>query len=235
MKNIIIKIITVMIPIISVVIPIFWDLLKEENKELTIREERKINILNTFGRDFNIYTKDSIKLNNYIFLEYSIVNTGNKTIIGYGDNSDILTSDNSLCIAPDSIIVNLYDDNNIVHLEDNSIKFKQIRPGEKISLICATNRKTEDCVLSINDRDIKETNLKYISFNDKLTTFERTSTKDKWNQVVIFSVNLIFLIIIIVISIVDYFNKEEILSTIWIILWLLYVVYTLTLPIRWLL
>ena len=224
-----------LIPVLTIMIPICWDLLKEEKKELTIVQERKINILETLGEGFDIYTRDSLKLNNYILCEYSIKNTGNKTIIGFGTNSDILTNDNSLCIAPDSIIVNLYLDDKIAHLDDNCISFKQIRPGEKISLICATNINADGYALSINDRDVKDTNIRYVTYDDKLTNFEKISMEDKWGQVVGFSINLVLIIVYVVISLLDIFEKRKPLRILLIIIWIICFAYTLSLPIRWLL
>lgn len=229
----------IIIPIASIITPICWDLLKEDNKELTIQQERKIEFLNILGDRFNIYTNDSIILRDYCFYEYSIINTGNTTIVGYGANSDILTSDNSLQIAPDTAIVNLYSSSSIATLEHNHIYFKQIRPGEKITLICATNEKTGAHVLSINDRDLKDTNIKYTTFEDKLTTFEKTSTEDRWGQTIGFIVNLIFIIAIVIFNILDYINnykgKRKQIVILWIAIWLICLIYTLSLPIRWLL
>ena len=224
-----------LIPFLTFIIPICWDLLKEEKKELTIAQERKINILETFGEGFDIYTNDSLKLNNYILCEYSITNTGNKTIIGFGTNSDILTNDNSLCIAPDSIIVNSYLGEKIANLEDNCISFKQIRPGEKITLICATNKDVDGYALTINDRDVKDTNIRYVTYDDKLTNFEKISMEDKWGQVVGFSINLVLIIVYVAISLLDVFEKRKPLPILLIIIWLICFAYTLSLPIRWLL
>ena len=231
-------IIPIIISIISIITPLCWDLFKEDKKELTILQERKIDFPNAFGDSFDIYTKDSLKLNDYNFSEYSIINTGNKTIIGFGTNSDILTDDNSLCIAPDSIIINL-SNNNIAILDHNHIRFQQIRPGEKISLLCTTSNKTDCHVLSINDRDIKDTNIKYVTYADKITTFEKTSIENKWWQAIAYSANLLGVIVFIIISLLWYIDsckgKRKLFVILWITLWLICLTYTLSLPIRWLL
>lgn len=235
MKNLWRWIIPIIISIIGIIIPICWDLIKEDHKELTIQQERKIDFFNTLGNSFDINTKDSLNLKNYCFCEYSIINTGNKTIVGYGANSDILTEDNGLCIAPDSVIINLCFDNNIAKLNHNHIYFKQLRPGEKISLVCVANNKTNNSFLSINDRDIKDTNIKYATYNDKLTTFEKTSIGYKWGQAIIYLVNLVFVIVFMIICITDYIDKRKTMIVLWIIIWLGCLIYTFLLPIRWLL
>lgn len=239
MKSVWKLVIYIIIPIVSIITPICWELLKEDYKELTIQQERKMEILSTLGDKFDIYTNDSLKLGDYCFYEYSIINTGNTTIVGYGTNSDILTSDNSLQIAPDTVIVNLYSSSSIATLQRNHIYFKQIRPSEKITFICATNDKTGNHVLSINDRDLKDTNIKYAAYEDKLTTFEKTSIDDRWGQTIGFIVNLIFIIAIVIFNIIDYIGnykgKRKQIVILWIVIWLICLIYTLSLPIRWLL
>ena len=153
---------TLIITLIGAALPICYDLFKSEHKELTIQEERKIDFLNKSDGTLSLIYNDSVKLDssNYI-LEYSITNTGNATIVGAGPNSDLLTADNGLRIASDSTIVKLYDNDYSVTINNNHVYFKQIRPGEKFSLICITNKVSDKGLIQIRDRDIKDTDVIY--------------------------------------------------------------------------
>ena len=124
--------------VIGAVVTTCWNAFNADCKELTICEERSVNIFDTFDDEFIIYTKDSLNLEGYRIIEYSITNTGNTTIVGTGVQSDLLVDGNTLRIAHDSVIVKISGKDESVKLFDNHIRFKQIRPNEKITLICAT-------------------------------------------------------------------------------------------------
>ena len=226
---------TLIITLIGAALPICYDLFKSEHKELTIQEERKIDFLNKSDGTLSLIYNDSVKLDssNYI-LEYSITNTGNATIVGTGPNSDLLTADNGLRIASDSTIVKLYDNDYSVTINNNHVYFKQIRPGEKFSLICITNKVSDKGLIQIRDRDIKDTDVIYTKYSDQLTTFEKTTPLNRWIAVTSFLLNLLMIMAIIIMESLD-LVKGKPLRFVGMIIWIICLLYTLPLPLRWLL
>ena len=226
---------TLIITLIGAALPICYDLFKSEHKELTIQEERKIDFLNKSDGTLSLIYNDSVKLDssNYI-LEYSITNTGNATIVGAGPNSDLLTADNGLRIASDSTIVKLYDNDYYVTINNNHVYFKQIRPGEKFSLICITNKVSDKGLKQIRDRDIKDTDVIYTKYSDQLTTFEKTTPLNRWIAVISFLLNLLMIMAIIIMESLD-LVKGKPLRFVGMIIWIICLLYTMTLPLRWLL
>ena len=226
---------TLIITLIGAALPICYDLFKSEHKELTIQEEQKIDFLNKSDGTLSLIYNDSVKLDssNYI-LEYSITNTGNATIVGTGPNSDLLTADNGLRIASDSTIVKLYDNDYSVTINNNHVYFKQIRPGEKFSLICITNKVSDKGLIQIRDRDIKDTDVIYTKYSDQLTTFEKTTPLNRWIAVISFLLNLLMIMAIIIMESLD-LVKGKPLRFVGMIIWIICLLYTMTLPLRWLL
>ncbi len=226
---------TLIITLIGAALPICYDLFKSEHKELTIQEERKIDFLNKSDGTLSLIFNDSVKLDssNYI-LEYSITNTGNATIVGTGPNSDLLTADNRLRIASDSTIVKLYDNDYSITINNNHVYFKQIRPGEKFSLICITNKVSDKGLIQISDRDIKDTDVIYTKYSDQLTTFEKTTPLNRWIAVIGFLFNLLMIMAIIIMESLD-LVKGKPLRFVGMIIWIICLLYTMTLPLRWLL
>ena len=226
---------TLIITLIGAALPICYDLFKSEHKELTIQEERKIDFLNKSDGTLSLIYNDSVKLDssNYI-LEYSITNTGNATIVGTGPNSDLLTADNGLRIASDSTIIKLYDNDYSVTINNNHVYFKQIRPGEKFSLICITNKVSDKGLIQIRDRDIKDTDVIYTKYSDQLTTFEKTTPLNRWIAVISFLFNLLMIMAIIIMESLD-LVKGKPLRFVGMIIWIICLLYTMTLPLRWLL
>ena len=223
---------TLIFTIIGAAIPICWNLCTAEHKEITIQEERKIDFPN---EGLAIVHNDSVRLDHYSHIvEYSISNTGNKTIVGFGPNSDLLTTDNALQIAADSVIVKLCDNDYAITLDNNHISFKQMRTNEKISLICITNEVSDSSLIQISDRDIKDTDIIYSKSSDKLTTFEKTAPINRWIAVIGFLVNVL-IILYMVISDFWKYAKGNIRMIVLTIIWAIGILYTLSLPLRWLL
>lgn len=223
---------TLIFTLIGAAIPICWNLCTAEHKEITIQEERKIDFPN---EGLAIVHNDSVRLDHYSHIvEYSISNTGNTTIVGFGPNSDLLTTDNALQIAADSVIVKLCDNDYAITLDNNHICFKQMRTNEKISLICITNEVSDSSLIQISDRDIKDTDIIYSKSSDKLTTFEKTTPTNRWIAVIGFLVNVL-IILYMVISDFWKYAKGNIRMIVITIIWAIGLLYTLSLPLRWLL
>lgn len=223
---------TLIFTLIGAAIPICWNLCTAKHKEITIQEERKIDFPN---EGLAIVHNDSVRLDHYSHIvEYSISNTGNTTIVGFGPNSDLLTTDNALRIAADSVIVKLYDNDYHITLDNNHIRFKQLRPNEKISLICITNKVLDTSLIQICDRDIKDADIVYSKYIDKLTTFDKTTPLNRWVAVIGFLTNLLMITTLIVIECWD-FAKRKPLRIVGMIIWVIGLLYTMSLPLRWLL
>lgn len=232
---------TILLPIASIIIPIIWEQFQKEKKELTIEEMRRVNVGESFGKEFTIYINDSIKMNNSTIVEYTITNTGNTTLIGVGIQSDILHPSNKIPIAGDSVYIKL-EDTKIAQLDSfNYLTFTQIRPKETFTILCATANDTKEQLLVINDRDLKNTNIVYKTSDERLTTFEKTSMKTKWSQVTGYIVNvailLIFIVLVLVLEVYPDIKtkKRKVFWVIWYTIWFLSLLYILSLPIRWLL
>ena len=239
MKKIISFWATLLIPSI---IAILWNILSSDHKELTIEERKNTPIDSLYGNCFSIYYLDSIKVNNkYSVIEYRIINTGNTTIVGYGDWSDILTESNRLPITngetSDLRFIQLTN-NDIVELDkQNRLSFKQWRPKEYIDLICLSS---SDSIININDRDIKNVQIIHKKLNDKITKFEELSLATKWVQVVGFLFNVIIIIIYLIFDFKHMVKdvsetSHKIYMIIGMVVWLICMLYTLSLPLRWLL
>lgn len=239
MKKIISFWATLLIPSI---IAILWNILNSDHKELTIEELKNMPIDSLYGNCFSIYYLDSIKVNNkYSITEYRIINTGNTTIVGYGDWSDILTESSRLPITngetSDLRFIHLTN-NDIAELDNqNRLAFKQWRPKEYIDLICLSNNGR---IININDRDIKDVQIIYKKLNDKITKFEGLSLSTKWVQVVSFLLNVIIIIIYLIFDFKHMVKdvaetSHKIYLIIGLVLWLICMLYTLSLPLRWLL
>ncbi len=223
---------TLIFTIIGAAIPICWNLCTAEHKEITIQEERKIDFPN---EGLAIVHNDSVMLDHYSHIvEYSISNTGNTTIIGFGPNSDILTTDNTLRIAADSVIVKLYDNDYSITLDNNHIRFKQMRPNEMISLVCITNEVSDSSLIQISDRDLKDTDIVYSKLSDELTTFEKTTPTTRWIAVAGFLFNLLMLVALIIVDSLE-FIKGKPFRILWMVIWIICLLYTMSLPLRWLL
>lgn len=239
MKKIISFWATLLIPSI---IAILWNILSSDHKELTIEKRKNTPIDSLYGNCFSIYYLDSIKVNNkYSVTEYRIINTGNTTIVGYGDWSDILTESNRLPITNgesyDLRFIQLTN-NDIAELDNqNRLTFKQWRPKEYIDLICLS---TNDSIININDRDIKDVQIIHKKLNDKITNFEELPLSTKWVQVGSYLLTLIFVLIYLLLDFKHMVNEvsgtsHKIYLILGLVVWLICIFYTLSLPLRWLL
>ena len=181
---------------------------------------------------------DSIEIDNrYSVIEYRITNTGNKTIFGYGEWSDILAESNKLPIIDsrksDLRFIKLIKNDIAILDQDGRLIFKQWKPKEYIDIICISR---SDNVININDRDIKDVRVVYKNINNKTTRFEQLSMSTKWFQVVCYCIGISPFIVYIVIDIkqiIDEKTNKGLL--IYLIICLICILYTFSLPLRWLL
>lgn len=236
MKKHIYEILALVIAISSIA----WEIVNSDHKELTIEKCKQIPIDSLYGGRFSVYYLDSIKVDNkYSIIEYRIINTGNSTIFGYGDGSDILTESNRLPIIDkqsDLKFIQLTD-NNIAELDDqNRLAFKQWKPKESIDITCLT---ANDNIINISDRDIKDVRIRHKSSDSRITKFETLSMTVKRWQVICYLLTLIEVIIFVIVvfwNIIKVanapYNKRMIISAVFVLICILY---TFSLPLRWLL
>lgn len=128
----------------------------------------------------------------------------------------------------------MYDNDYSVTINNNHVYFKQIRPEEKFSLICITNKVSDKGLIQISDRDIKDTDVIYTKYRDQLTTFEKTTPLNRWIAVIGFLFNLLMIMAIIIMDSLD-LVKGKPLRFVGMIIWIICLLYTMTLPLRWLL
>lgn len=217
-------------------------MINTDYKELTIEERKYVPINEFYGNSFAVYYLDSIKLDDrFSVTEYRITNTGNTTILGYGDRSDILTEQNRLPITNENLsdwsFVQLIP-NNIADLDvHNRLIFKQWRPKEYIDLICLS---TNDSIIGISDRDIKDVVILRKKIEDKTTKFDELSMTTKWIQAICCIVYIVILLVYLFFDFKHQIKDEsrtffKVLLAINYILWSISLFYILSLPLRWLL
>ncbi len=217
-------------------------MINTDYKELTIEERKYVPINEFYGNSFAVYYLDSIKLDDrFSVTEYRITNTGNTTILGYGDQSDILTEQNRLPITNENLsdwsFVQLIP-NNIADLDvHNRLIFKQWRPKEYIDLICLS---TNDSIIGISDRDIKDVVILRKKIEDKTTKFDELSMTTKWIQAICCIVYIVILLVYLFFDFKHQIKDEsrtffKVLLAINYILWSISLFYILSLPLRWLL
>lgn len=224
--------------IIPIVFSIVWDIFRLNHTELTVEECKNVQIDSLYDKNFTIYYMDSIEIDNrYSVIEYRITNTGNKTIFGYGEWSDILAESNKLPIIDsrksDLRFIKLIKNDIAILDQDGRLIFKQWKPKEYIDIICISR---SDNVININDRDIKDVRVVYKNINNKTTRFEQLSMSTKWFQVVCYCIGISPFIVYIVIDIkqiIDEKTNKGLL--IYLIICLICILYTFSLPLRWLL
>lgn len=226
--------------VITISSPIVWERFNSDHKELTIEKCKQIPIDSLYGGRFSVYYLDSIKVDNkYSIIEYRIINTGNSTIFGYGDWSDILTESNKLPIIDKQVDLRFIQlaYNNIAELDDqNRLAFKQWKPKESIDITCLA---ANDNIINISDRDIKDVRILHKNTDSRITNFEKLSMSTKWSQVISYLFSTIAFIIFFIYIFRDIikdakepYKKRLAIS---ITITLIALLYTLSLPLRWLL
>lgn len=239
MKKIIITCISIIVPIVFTII---WEMTNTDYKQLTIEERKNVPINEFYGNCFTVYYLDSIKVDDrFSVTEYRITNTGNTTILGYGEQSDILTEQNKLPITNENLsdwkFIQLIP-NNIADLDvHNRLIFKQWKPKEYIDLICLS---TNDSIIDVSDRDIKDVTILYKKADDRITEFEELSMKTKWIQAICCMVYLVVLLIYLFFDLKRRIKDEsttsiKVLLAINYIIWSISLFYIFSLPLRWLL
>lgn len=108
------------------------------------------------------FYKDTIPVQNLWQIQYVIRNIGDATLIGTGENKQLLSENLPLIIKNQEHIysIAITQSNNEASLLNNRICFKQWRSGEFVELIAFVESK-EQPQLIISDRDIKDSEIIY--------------------------------------------------------------------------
>lgn len=108
------------------------------------------------------FYKDTIPVQNLWQIQYVIRNIGDATLIGTGENKQLLSENLPLTIKNQEHIysIAITQSNNEASLLNNRICFKQWRSGEFVELIAFVESK-EQPQLIISDRDIKDSEIIY--------------------------------------------------------------------------
>lgn len=108
------------------------------------------------------FYKDTIPVQNLWQIQYVIRNIGDATLIGTGENKQLLSENLPLTIKNQEKVysIAITQSNNEASLLNNRICFKQWRSGEFVELIAFVESK-EQPQLIISDRDIKDSEIIY--------------------------------------------------------------------------
>ncbi len=138
------------------------------HKECVILEVKAMSVQllteSTSTDDLHVqyFYKDSIPVQNLWQIQYVIRNIGDATLMGTGENKQLLSENLPLTIKNQEHIysIAITQSNNEASLINNQICFKQWRSGEFVELIAFVESK-EQPQLIINDRDIKDSEIIY--------------------------------------------------------------------------
>lgn len=112
------------------------------------------------------YYQDSLEVNNLWKMQWTIRNTGDKTIIGSGNNSQLLSNSLPLNFNNNIKILSLEitNSNNNANLQNENIFFQQWRRDEYIE-ITAFIESQEQPRIQINDRYIIDSEISYSEYS----------------------------------------------------------------------
>ena len=112
------------------------------------------------------YYQDSLEVNNLWKMQWTIRNTGDKTIIGSGNNSQLLSNSLPLNFNKNIKILSLEitNSNNNANLQNENIFFQQWRRDEYIE-ITAFIESQEQPRIQINDRYIIDSEISYSEYS----------------------------------------------------------------------
>lgn len=115
------------------------------------------------------FYKDTIPVQNLWQIQYVIRNIGDATLIGTGENKQLLSENLPLTIKNQEKVysIAITQSNNEASLLNNRICFKQWRSGEFVELIAFVESK-EQPQLIISDRDIKDSEIIYQKYTPEI-------------------------------------------------------------------
>ncbi len=115
------------------------------------------------------FYKDTIPVQNLWQVQYVIRNIGDATLIGVGENKQLLSKNLPFSIENVEHIysITIAQSNNEAVLVDNQICFKQWRSGEFVELIAFVESKGAPQLI-ISDRDIKDSKIMYHKYRPEI-------------------------------------------------------------------
>ena len=201
----------------------------------TISSELLTNKSSSDSITVQYYYQDSIAVKNLWRVQYIIRNTGDITLIGVGNDSQLLGkslpfSFKETCQVFSMIVTN---SNNAAYLQNNEIYFKQWRTNEFVELTAFIESKGEP-QLYLNDRDIVDSEIVYSKYNPEQPK-KYSCLADYIPIWIVKTLKTIYLIVMtfFVLAVVIYVffknnNKQEKIGT-------LFILFLMLLPLLWML
>ena len=189
-----------------------------------ISSDKLTNLPNLDGLNAN-YTYNNKPVNSLWKLNYIISNIGNETIIGEGNNKNIIRSNIKFSLNNNFKILKIdvsKEKENLFKINENSIffSFLQWRPNENINLVIYAEQLNNKNVpiLITNDREIIDGEVKYSSLLDEINNNELTlfyqlpkmiQTVLWWFTVIVFGFVIVIMPFVWIDSFIKYrnFNK----------------------------
>lgn len=225
-----IKTISALVAIAAGIITIYFYF----HKECVILEVKAMSVqlltesTSTDDLQVQYFYKDTIPVKNLWQIQYVIRNIGDATLIGIGENKQLLSENLPLTIKNQDHIytIAITQSNNEASLLNNQICFKQWRPGEFVELIAFVESQ-EQPQLIISDRDIKDSEIIYQKYTPE-TINEHAKVIDSLPRWLVQTIKIIYFIfggiitLGVIISICQkgtWTNKLSIVI-VWLLLWI---------------
>ncbi len=166
-----IKTIGTLVAIAAGIVTIYFYIHKEHVilEVKTMSEQLLTESTSTDDLRIQYFYKDTIPVQNLWQIQYVIRNIGDATLVGMGENKQLLSENLPLTIKNQEHIysIAITQSNNEAFLLNNQICFKQWRSGEFIELIAFVESK-ELPQLIISDRDIKDSEIIYQKYTPEI-------------------------------------------------------------------
>lgn len=162
------------------------------------------------------YYQDSIEVHNLWRMQWVIRNTGDKTIVGAGNDSQLLNNGLPLRFNVENQVLSLIinNSNNNAILRDSCLWFQQWRRGEYVELTAFIENGTQP-EIQISDRDIIDSEISYSKYSPE-SVMDRSSIIEylpRWMSKTLKIIYYVFLGIMLIATIAALFSKNHDLST----------------------
>lgn len=162
------------------------------------------------------YYLDTIEVHNLWRMQWVIRNTGDKTIVGAGNDSQLLNNGLPLRFNDGNQVLSLRinNSNNNAVLRDSCLWFQQWRRGEYVELTAFIENDTQP-EIEISDRDIIDSEMTYSKYSPD-STIDRSSIIEylpRWVSKTLKIIYCIFAGVMLLAVIAALFSKDNDLST----------------------
>ena len=162
------------------------------------------------------YYQDSIEVHNLWRMQWVIRNTGDKTIVGAGNDSQLLNNGLPLRFSNGNQVLSLRinNSNNNAILRDTCLWFQQWRRGEYVELTAfIENDKQPE--IQVSDRDIVDSKISYSKYSPESTMIRSSIIEylPQWVSKTLKIIYYIFSSIMLLACIAILFSKDNDFST----------------------